>query len=250
MRSPPTIGKGDRILYTAMPSDCFDYLYLHGFASGPKSAKAQYLRDRFSECAITLNIPDLNQGDFLNLTLTRQIRQVEAEFFAPPRRAIAIGSSFGGLTATWLAQRQASIEKLVLLAPAFDFLSHLLPHLGRTQLQQWQNDGTLSVYHYGYGQETPLKYNFIKDLTHYDDGKLGRFIPTLILPEPKMKSSPSRVAGISPAIAPGWNWWNSKTTTVWATFCRTSGNRSKGFWNCSDRQNSSETISQKSSQSI
>ncbi|MEB3884150.1 YqiA/YcfP family alpha/beta fold hydrolase [Lyngbya sp. CCY1209] len=164
-----------------MPSDCFTYLYLHGFASGPKSAKAQYLRDRFSECAIALNIPDLNQGDFLNLTLTRQIRQVEAEFFAPPRRAIAIGSSFGGLTATWLAQRQASIEKLVLLAPAFDFLSHLLPHLGRTQLQQWQNDGTLSVYHYGYGQETPLKYNFIKDLTHYDDGKLGRFIPTLIL---------------------------------------------------------------------
>lgn len=164
-----------------MPSDRFTYLYLHGFASGPQSAKAQYLRDRFSDRAIALNIPDLNQGDFLNLTLTRQLRQIEAEFFTPPRPAIAIGSSFGGLTATWLAQRQPDIEKLVLLAPALDFLSHLLPHLGRTQLQRWRQDGIISVYHYGYGREAPLKYDFIKDLTHYDDGKLGRQIPTLIL---------------------------------------------------------------------
>ncbi|WP_232288151.1 YqiA/YcfP family alpha/beta fold hydrolase [Nodularia spumigena] len=41
-----------------------DYIYLHGFASSPKSAKAQNIRDRFAEIQTKLKIPDLNAGDF------------------------------------------------------------------------------------------------------------------------------------------------------------------------------------------
>ncbi len=50
------------------------YIYLHGFASSPSSTKAQYLRARFASLQINLNIPDLNQGDFSHLTLTRQLQ--------------------------------------------------------------------------------------------------------------------------------------------------------------------------------
>ena len=45
-----------------------DYIYLHGFASSPKSAKARYLRDRFSESQINLKAIDLNGGNFSHLT--------------------------------------------------------------------------------------------------------------------------------------------------------------------------------------
>lgn len=61
-----------------------NYIYLHGFASSPLSAKAIYLRDRFSSLNISLTIPDLNQGDFSHFTMTCQLSQVAAEFPPPP----------------------------------------------------------------------------------------------------------------------------------------------------------------------
>ncbi|MFM7437244.1 MAG: YqiA/YcfP family alpha/beta fold hydrolase, partial [Snowella sp.] len=46
------------------------YIYLHGFASSPDSAKARFIRDRFVEKQISLSVPDLNQNNFSELTLT------------------------------------------------------------------------------------------------------------------------------------------------------------------------------------
>ena len=83
-----------------------NYIYLHGFASSPLSAKAQYLDSCFRECQIDLEIPDLNQGDFSHLTLTRQLQQVE-NLFPAKKPVVLIGSSFGGLTAAVLAERNA-----------------------------------------------------------------------------------------------------------------------------------------------
>ncbi|MBD2480628.1 YqiA/YcfP family alpha/beta fold hydrolase [Planktothrix sp. FACHB-1365] len=86
------------------------YIYLHGFASSPFSTKAQYLRDRFASVDIHLNIPDLNQGDFSHLTLTRQLQQIESEFFPSASPCVVLGSSFGGLTAAWLAEKKLMIQ--------------------------------------------------------------------------------------------------------------------------------------------
>ncbi len=158
------------------------YIYLHGFASSPKSAKADFLRDRFREKNINLKIPDMNQGDFYHLTLTRQIQQIEAEFnLKSEQKTVIIGSSFGGLTATWLAQRNPSIERLILLAPAFEFLLHVLPMLGEEKLKQWQIERDLSVYHYGEKRDIVINYGFIEDLKQYPDQQLQRHLPTLIL---------------------------------------------------------------------
>ncbi len=157
------------------------YIYLHGFASGPQSAKAKYLRDRFATIKIDLKTPDLNQADFSHLTITRQLGQVKAEFPPPDVPVTLIGSSLGGLTAAWLGQRQLQVQRLVLLAPAFQFLSHWLPQLGEKQLKQWQALQYLMVYHYGEKRSLPLSYEFVLDIAQYQDLELLRSIPTLIL---------------------------------------------------------------------
>ena len=159
------------------------YLYLHGFASSPQSTKAQYLRAQFQSLNIDLHIPDLNQADFTHLTLTRQIQQA-SKLMEPWDQIILIGSSFGGLTSSWLAQQpelQPKINRLILLAPAFRFLNHWLPKLGRDQIQQWQTEGVLPIYHYGYEASLPLNYQFITDAQQYAEDHLQTPIPTLIL---------------------------------------------------------------------
>jgi pimeloyl-ACP methyl ester carboxylesterase len=158
-----------------------NYIYLHGFASNPQSAKAEYLRDRFSSLHIPLKIPDLNQGDFSHLTIRRQIQQVEAEFPSDGTPVTLIGSSLGGLTAATLGQQNPQVQRLVLLAPAFGFLSHWLSRLGEEQVRRWQVEKYLAVYHYGEKRSLPLSYNFVLDASQYQEKSLQRSIPTLIL---------------------------------------------------------------------
>ncbi|TAG93819.1 MAG: esterase [Oscillatoriales cyanobacterium] len=175
------------------PSQNSSYIYLHGFASSPDSLKAKYFCDRISSLAIDLKTPDLNQNDFSHLTLTRQLHQIETEFLQPqtldfqaenvknPGEVTIIGSSFGGLTAAWLAQRQISVKQIILLAPAFDFLSHWLPVLGQQQLEKWQTEEYLPVYHYGEQRYLPLNYQFVADMAEYPEQNLIRQVPTLIM---------------------------------------------------------------------
>ena len=158
-----------------------DYIYLHGFASSPNSAKAQYFRSAFAELAIDLKIPDLNQGNFSQLTITRQIEQILALFPPNPTPITLIGSSLGGLTAALLAEKSLQVQRLVLLAPALEFLSHWLPQLGEAKLKQWQAEQQLMVYHYAEKRSLPLSYNFVIDAANYQDKLLLRHVPTLIL---------------------------------------------------------------------
>lgn len=157
------------------------YIYLHGFASSPKSAKAQDISDRFAQIQTKLKIPDLNAGDFSQLTITRQITQVAAEFPDDSTPVTLIGSSLGGLTSAHLGQQYPQVQRLVLLAPAFGFLSHWLTKLGDKEIQRWQQEQYLMIHHYGQGRSLPLSYNFVTDAAPYQEEILQRPIPTLIL---------------------------------------------------------------------
>ncbi|MBN3891986.1 MAG: alpha/beta fold hydrolase [Nostoc sp. JL31] len=158
-----------------------DYIYLHGFASSPKSAKAQDIGDSFTQIQTNLKIPDLNAGDFSQLTITRQLTQVAAEFSNDSTPVTLIGSSLGGLTAAHLAQQSLQVQRLVLLAPAFGFLSHWLPKLGDEEVQRWQQEKYIMVYHYGEQRPLPLSYDFVTDAAQYQEKLLQRPISTLIL---------------------------------------------------------------------
>ena len=157
------------------------YLYLHGFASSPQSYKAQYLSRCFKETGLNLQVLDLNQNDFSNLTLTRQINQTVANFNNSDIPITLIGSSFGGLTSVWIAEKYPQVQHLVLLAPAFNFIDYWTKQLGEEQIKQWQESGFFSVYHYGQDKLLPLSYRFYDDIIQYKEYLLQRKIPTLII---------------------------------------------------------------------
>ena len=158
-----------------------EYIYLHGFASSPNSVKACYIKQRFAENKINLKIPDLNDDDFSHLTITRQVKQIATSFEFGNAPVTLIGSSLGGLTAAHLGEKYPIVQRLVLLAPAFEFLSHWLPKLGEKAIQRWEQEKYLMVYHHGEKRELPLSYDFVTDATQYSEKILQRPIPTLIL---------------------------------------------------------------------
>lgn len=154
----------------------YTYIYLHGFASSPKSSKAQYFKDKLGSSEVI--IPDLNQDDFYNLTLSRQLNQVGKIIEDINGEIIVLGSSMGGLTALLLAEKYAKITKLVLLAPAIR-MTELWVNGDKERLQEWKQKGESSVMHYGYNQEALLSHGFYNDLFLHDDKNFKRHLPVL-----------------------------------------------------------------------
>ncbi len=158
------------------------YLYLHGFASSPKSQKALYFAQSFqSEFNISLHVPDLCPEDFTNFTISSAIARAGSFLENTQQSWVIIGSSLGGLIATYLAEYFEQVERLILLAPAFDFVSIWSESLGEQVLSNWKKDGYYPVYHHGYKKDVMLSYQFIVDAREVISTPITRKIPTLIM---------------------------------------------------------------------
>jgi pimeloyl-ACP methyl ester carboxylesterase len=155
------------------------FFYLHGLASSPQSQKAQFFKQCFVQQGLSLQIPDFNQNDFFHLSLTRQIQQLQTLLSNSP--VTLLGSSLGGLTALWAAEQFPQIQRLVLFAPALNFLTHCIATIGEAAFAQWHRERQFTFYHYAQQREQSLSYAFIEDIQQYQDANLQRRIPTLIL---------------------------------------------------------------------
>jgi len=160
-------------------------LYLHGFASSPLSKKATFFRPYLEDKGATYHIPDLNQPSFEQLTLTAMLAQVADTVRDLPAPVVLVGSSMGGLTALHFYDRYRhaeakNVEKIILLAPAFDFMDNRNQHMGVGWLEKWRAAGAWSFFNYALDGERPVHFGLVEDIQQYDSYSVAVDIPMLI----------------------------------------------------------------------
>jgi uncharacterized protein len=138
-------------------------LYLHGFASGPGSAKGRALAERFGRLGVPFVRADLTPGadGFERSTPVTMLAELE-RLVALHRPRVLMGSSLGGWLAALAAARGAPVERLVLLAPAFRLFERWRARLSAEDERRWRDEG-LPVHHFGSGRERRLGWAFLEE---------------------------------------------------------------------------------------
>ena len=173
-------------------------IYLHGFASSAQSGKATYLAGRYRSHGIEFHAPDLNQPDFSTLTVTRMLEQTRALLEAAASPVTLIGSSLGGFVAVHAAAKWPErVERLALMAPALDFSDQGLSGPHGADVNAWRRDGTLDVFHFGYGRMMPVHYELYDDARRYD-------AMAVTLPMPVIVFQGRRDTAVDPASVERW----------------------------------------------
>ena len=136
-------------------------VYLHGFASGPDSRKARWLRDVLPEFEVAS--PDLNPPELTDLTVGGMAAKARRAVDEARERGptVLVGSSLGGYVAARLADEPVAegLVGLVLLAPAFDLRRRWRERVGVGALAAWERDGAIELPGFG-GASIRLGWSF------------------------------------------------------------------------------------------
>lgn len=155
------------------------YLYLHGFASGPGSKKGVAFAEHFAARGLALARLDLRVPSLEHLRLSAMIDAAAAAIGDAPR-AVAIGSSLGGLTAAHLAARDPRVAAVVLLAPAFGLAARWRAQLG-ADFEVWRRTGWREVRDYAGGGTARVHFGFVEEAEAIDRGLPAVGVPALVL---------------------------------------------------------------------
>jgi pimeloyl-ACP methyl ester carboxylesterase len=160
------------------------WLYLHGFASGPASAKGVALAEHYARQGLHLERLDLRRPSLEHLSLSAMMRTVRDAIGGERDRAIVFGSSLGGLTACRVAEEDARVCALVLLAPALRAPEQMRRTVGEENLRRWQETGWLETQDYAEKRKTRVHFGLIHDLDTID-ARSGGWpdvrVPTLLI---------------------------------------------------------------------
>jgi pimeloyl-ACP methyl ester carboxylesterase len=88
---------------------------------------------------------------------------VEAELASRPGLHALIGSSLGGWLAALAASHDPSVERLVLLAPAFRLHQRWMARLAPADLDRWRREGSLEVHHHATNRPRRIGWGFLED---------------------------------------------------------------------------------------
>ena len=159
-----------------------EFIYLHGFASSPASKKATVFKNKFKEKGIPLEIPDLEGGNFENMTLTSQMNILYQCLDKFQKSGVCIiGSSMGAYLALLAAQNLQNVQALYLMAPGFNFLDRWMQKLNLDYNDEASWKSTIPVFHYRYGETRPINTHLFKDAIDWSRYELKRELPTRIV---------------------------------------------------------------------
>ena len=149
------------------------FLYLHGFASSPASTKARAFDAWARSHDLPIRLLDLRVPSLEHLLLSAMQDRVitaidDALNAAPePRRVCLIGSSLGGLTACRVAEIDARVGALFLMAPAFDLAARWQARLG-SAWSAWKTTGSLEIDDHSTRQKARVHWRFVEELAEID----------------------------------------------------------------------------------
>jgi pimeloyl-ACP methyl ester carboxylesterase len=169
---------------TASASTGPRWLYLHGFASGPDSAKGRRLAGHYADKGLPLERLDLRQPSMEHLRLSAMIAHVREAIGSPADRAVVLGSSLGGLTAARVAEEDARVCALVLLAPAFRMVERWRARRGGAEWEAWRRTGYIETKDHARGGTARVDFGFAEDAARVE-ARTGGWpdvrVPTLVI---------------------------------------------------------------------
>lgn len=160
------------------------WLYLHGFASGPGSKKGTALAAHYAKQGVALERLDVRRPSLQSLRLSAIVEHVRSCIGTERDRAVLFGSSLGGLAACRVAEVDARVAALVLLAPAFGLAAGWRARIGDEGWEAWRKRGWLETLDYTTGQMARVEFGFIEEVARIDaadDGQPDVRVPALIV---------------------------------------------------------------------
>jgi uncharacterized protein len=160
------------------------WLYLHGFASGPESAKGVALSAHYARQGISLERLNVRQPSMEHLRLSAIMRTVREAIGGERERALLFGSSLGGLAACRVAEEDARVCALVLLAPALRGMEQLRRRIGVEAMRRWEQTGWMETQDFAEKRLARVDFGFIQDLEAIDGRSSGWpdvRVPTLLI---------------------------------------------------------------------
>lgn len=154
------------------------FVYLHGFASSPRSTKAVAFDRHFAARGVELVLPELDEGDFEHLTIGKQRRLIERLLADVPRPHVLVGSSMGGYVSMLHASKHP-VDALVLMAPAVDFAARWRAGVSERAFEAWERTGVTMVDHHATGTRLPLRFDLARDAVLHDAWPVVD-VPTLV----------------------------------------------------------------------
>ena len=158
------------------------FIYLHGFASSPSSKKAVVFKNKFKEIGFSLEVPDLEKGNFENINLTFQMNILfDLLDKCQDEEVCLVGSSMGGYIAAIAAQKRTNVKAIYLMAPGFNFMDRWMKKLGLDCEDETSWISMIPVFHYRYGVTKLISTRIFKDAKNWSKLKLDRKIPVRIV---------------------------------------------------------------------
>lgn len=173
----------------------------------PAVDESVFFRERLARLRHVVSVPDLEEGDFEGLTITRQLAVVRRAIAGSHGDLALIGSSMGGYLAALAAGVEPRIQRLVLMAPAIDIKAQWLVRYGADQLARWRVAGAAPTFHYAHGEERLIGYGLYEDLGRHDPAPPVR-IPTLAFMGRKDET-------VAPAAVERWAAQNPSVRLRW-----------------------------------